>query len=35
MPTGPKLVEGVVYVVQSDNPYSSDFKKGDQVTLKF
>lgn len=33
MPTGPKLVEGVVYVVQSDNPYGSDFKEGDRVKM--
>lgn len=33
MATGPELVEGVVYVVQSDNPYSSSFKKGDRVKL--
>lgn len=33
MSTGPKLVEGVVYVVQRDNPYCSSFKKGDRVKL--
>lgn len=33
MSTVPKLVEGVVYVVQSDNPYGSSFKKGDRVKL--
>lgn len=33
MSTVPKLVEGVVYVVQSDNPYGSFFKKGDRVKL--